>query len=118
MKHIQSQWDKEIRIAIWLSSLNPLKRRRSAEAALRRQHIATAEAAIAIAHTSPSPLKALVIQYDLVFGVFRLEISVDFAWKFTYLKVFWYSSPSQLRYPQLSYFRSNAILNWVQKNSS
>ena len=26
-----------------------------------------------------------------------------------------YSSPSQLRYPQLSYFRNNAILNWVQK---
>ena len=26
-----------------------------------------------------------------------------------------YSSPSQSRYPQLSYFRSNAILNWVQK---
>ena len=30
----------------------------------------------------------------------------------------WYSSPSQLRYPQLSYFRSNAILNWVLKTSS
>ena len=29
-----------------------------------------------------------------------------------------YSSPPQLRYPQLSYFRSNAILNWVPKNSS
>ena len=29
-----------------------------------------------------------------------------------------YSSPSQLRYPQLSYFRRNAILNWVQKNLS
>ena len=29
-----------------------------------------------------------------------------------------YGSPSQLRYPQLSYFRSNAILNWVPKNSS
>ena len=29
-----------------------------------------------------------------------------------------YSSPSKLRYPQLSYFRSNAILNWVLKNSS
>jgi len=29
-----------------------------------------------------------------------------------------YSSPPQLRYPQLSYFRSSAILNWVQKNSS
>ena len=27
----------------------------------------------------------------------------------------YYSSPPQLRYPQLSYFRSNAILNWVQK---
>ena len=27
-----------------------------------------------------------------------------------------YSSPSQLRYPQLSYFRSYAIFNWVQKN--
>ena len=25
MKHIQSQCDKEIRIAIWLSSLNPLR---------------------------------------------------------------------------------------------
>ena len=32
--------------------------------------------------------------------------------------LFWYSSPPQLRYPQLSYFCSNAILNWVQKNSS
>ena len=30
----------------------------------------------------------------------------------------YYSSPSQLRYPQLSYFRSYAILNWVLKNSS
>ena len=29
-----------------------------------------------------------------------------------------YSSPPQLRYPQLSYFCSNAILNWVPKNSS
>ena len=29
-----------------------------------------------------------------------------------------YSSPSQLRYPQLSYFHSNATLNWVPKNSS
>ena len=29
-----------------------------------------------------------------------------------------YSSPPQLRYPQLSYFHSNAILNWVPKNSS
>ena len=29
-----------------------------------------------------------------------------------------YSNPSQLRYPQLSYFRRNAILNWVQKNLS
>ena len=27
-----------------------------------------------------------------------------------------YSSPPQLRYPQLRYFRSYAILNWVQKN--
>ena len=26
-----------------------------------------------------------------------------------------YSSPPQLRYPQLRYFRSYAILNWVQK---
>ena len=30
----------------------------------------------------------------------------------------WYSSPPQLRYPQLSYFHSSAILNWVPKNSS
>ena len=29
-----------------------------------------------------------------------------------------YSSPPQLRYPQLNYFHSNAILNWVPKNSS
>ena len=29
-----------------------------------------------------------------------------------------YSSPPLLRYPQLSYFRSYTILNWVQKNSS
>ena len=29
-----------------------------------------------------------------------------------------YSSPPQLRYPQLSYFRSNAILNSVPKNLS
>ena len=29
-----------------------------------------------------------------------------------------YSSPPQLRYPKLHYFRSYAILNWVQKNSS
>ena len=35
-----------------------------------------------------------------------------------YVGNFMYSSPPQLRYPQLSYFRSNAILNWVPKNSS
>ena len=29
-----------------------------------------------------------------------------------------YSSPPQLSYPQLRYFCSYAILNWVQKNSS
>ena len=29
-----------------------------------------------------------------------------------------YSSSPQLRYPQLHYFRSYAILNWVQNNSS
>ena len=29
-----------------------------------------------------------------------------------------YSSPPQLRYPQLRYICSYAILNWVQKNSS
>ena len=29
-----------------------------------------------------------------------------------------YSSPPQLHYPQLRYFCSYAILNWVQKNSS
>ena len=29
-----------------------------------------------------------------------------------------YSSPPQLRYLQLHYFHSYAILNWVQKNSS
>ena len=28
------------------------------------------------------------------------------------------SSPSQLRYPQLSYFHSNAVLNLVPKNLS
>ena len=28
-----------------------------------------------------------------------------------------YSTPPQLRYPELRYFRSYAILNWVQKNS-
>ena len=34
-------------------------------------------------------------------------------------KIMWhYSSPPQLNYPQLHYFRSYAILNWVQKNSS
>ena len=27
-----------------------------------------------------------------------------------------YSSPPQFHYPQLSYFHSNAILNWVQPN--
>ena len=27
-----------------------------------------------------------------------------------------YSTATQLRYPQLHYFRSYAILNWVQKN--
>ena len=32
-------------------------------------------------------------------------------------KKYYYSCPSQLRYPQLSYFPSYAILNWVQKNS-
>ena len=34
--------------------------------------------------------QALVIWYDLVCGVFRLEISKDFAWKFTYSMFFWY----------------------------
>ena len=29
-----------------------------------------------------------------------------------------YSSPPQLRYTQLNYFHSYAILNWVPKNSS
>ena len=35
-----------------------------------------------------------------------------------YICIIIYSSPPQLRYPQLCYFCSYAILNWVQKNSS
>ena len=33
----------------------------------------------------------------------------------TIMPTYLYSSPLQLPYPQLSYFRSNAILNWVPK---
>ena len=39
-----------------------------------------------------------------------------------YLEVFrletWYSSPPQLPHPQLRYFCSYTILNWIQKNLS
>ena len=45
-------------------------------------------------------------------------IDLTFFANFTATKDEKYCSPPQLRYPQLSYFRSNAILSWVQKNSS
>ena len=57
-------------------------------------------------------------------------LRISFFFNSKYIHYFWkhykerlrrklmYSSPPQLRYPQLSYFCSNAILNWVPKNSS